>query len=209
MEPLDFTTSFPMPFCSRCFIASRAPSRPPLVWNFFFLLTNKETSRHWVVNYDSIVWCECWSSRLSGNIRSSTAAMDCSCFCVLLYFNLKVDVSESWGGMLSIYLSIVCCVVVFLHKEPRVWTKQVFSWLSKYHSVPPVFQPYSYIVESVRGAYMWDQTFYLANTPPLPGRAYYVDIRLIEAGSTPICLHFSHPSRNLMVKIDWQRLATA
>ena len=45
---------------------------------------------------------------------------------------------------------------------------------------------------------MWDLTFYLANTPPLPGPHLDVDIgtlyhRPIEASSTPIYLHFSPP----------------
>ena len=62
------------------------------------------------------------------------------------------------------------------------------------------------------GAYMQDLTFYLVNTPPSlcatprcdMGTVYYRP----EAGSTLVCLCFSHP-QILLVKIDWQRLATA
>ena len=44
-DPLDFfNTNFPMPSSSSLCIASRAPSRPPLARNFFFLLTSRETS---------------------------------------------------------------------------------------------------------------------------------------------------------------------
>ena len=44
-DPLDFfTTNFPIPSSSSLRIASKAPSRPPLALNFFFLLTSKETS---------------------------------------------------------------------------------------------------------------------------------------------------------------------
>lgn len=39
-----FKTSFPKPFSSSCLIAASAPSRPPRERNFFFRLTNNETS---------------------------------------------------------------------------------------------------------------------------------------------------------------------
>ena len=64
------------------------------------------------------------------------------------------------------------------------------------------------LVKSVGGACMWDLTFYLANTPPLPGPRLDADIRTVlyyrpvtEADLTLICLRFSS-SRNWMVKID-------
>ena len=48
------------------------------------------------------------------------------------------------------------------------------------------------LVESVGGAYMWDLTFYLANTPPLPVPRLDVDITLyyrpIEAADLPLLL---------------------
>ena len=57
------------------------------------------------------------------------------------------------------------------------------------------------LVESVGGAYMWDLTFYLANTPPLPVPHLNVDIilyyRQIEAANLPSLL-----VQKLMVKID-------
>jgi len=56
------------------------------------------------------------------------------------------------------------------------------------------------LVKSVGGACMWDLTFYLANTPPLPGPRLDADIGTVlyhrpvtEADLTPICLCFSCP----------------
>jgi len=60
---------------------------------------------------------------------------------------------------------------------------------------------------------MRDLKFYLANTPPLP----------VPAGATPRCSHYYSIARHvatpvclvlqkleyLLVKIDWERLATA
>ena len=46
---------------------------------------------------------------------------------------------------------------------------------------------------------MWDLTFYLVNTPPLPVPCLDVDIgtlyyRPIETGSTQVCRRFSDPA---------------
>ena len=53
--------------------------------------------------------------------RSSTPAIDCSCFWVLSYFNLKVALSKSWSGRLNTLFSI-SWPLVFLHKEASVIT---------------------------------------------------------------------------------------
>jgi len=62
-------------------------------------------------------------------------------------------------------------------------------------------------VESVGGAYMRDVTFYLANTPPLPGPHLDVDIgtlyyRPLKKLVQPQLAFTSLVLQNLMVKID-------
>jgi len=62
------------------------------------------------------------------------------------------------------------------------------------------------LVESVGGAYMWDLTFYLVNTPPLPVPRLDVDIGTLyyrprEAGDLPSLLILSSPEPQ---KLDGQ-----
>jgi len=87
-----------------------------------------------------------------------------------------VCVSYSW--LLSLSMIIAVGQILYL---PRT---------GKHHSSVTILSP-------LGRAYMRDLTFYLANTPPLPGPHVDVDIGILqtatEAGSTPICLHFSCP----------------
>ena len=61
------------------------------------------------------------------------------------------------------------------------------------------------LVENVGGAYMWDLTFHLANTPPLPVPRIDVDILILQkpAGhvATLVCLVLQK-LEYLLVKID-------
>jgi len=68
------------------------------------------------------------------------------------------------------------------------------------------------LVERIGGAYTRDLTFYLANAPPLPGPHLAVDIGTFILQTSVLVRYRSAFAslvlEYLLVKIDWERLAT-
>ena len=85
------------------------------------------------------------------------------------------------------------------------------------HIYAPCFATLA-LVESVGGPYMQDLTFYLAITPTFSSampRCLHGNINILQTDRSwfniclPSLLSSSRNSKYLVVKIDWQRLATA
>ena len=101
-----------------------------------------------------------------------------------------------------------------------------------YRSVPHIRPPFCNLSASRkhRGAYMWDLTFYLTNTPPLPGPCLDVDIgtlyyrplqKLVRqlhvhkiwpfyfcSALCSVFLHSSFHRHLLLIGLDWQHLSS-